>query len=395
LQRLAVDRLLQGMGARSMTAASVADALAACRDSADRSTSPLRLVVADEGLLDDPSLVEWIKRLRTTPGSGPLDLVLMWRKQANLPSDLPPHQMLGRPLTRHGLLRVIQGLRGAPGEHPASLLASNSRLAGARILIVDDYALNLEIVTTFLTDAGCVVATAANGAEAVDHVARNPVDAVLMDCQMPVMDGFDATRAIRQRKECQALPIIAMTANVLEADRDQCFAAGMNDFLGKPVMFEKLLEVLVKHLPAQRAVAAVADVVAVAPVASQAPATAPTVDFTRLQRIDVEAALATTMGKPEFLVRVLRIFVTTQTGFDAKFVAAQADPSDPEAAGRAAHTLKGAAASICAEPLRQAALALEQAAKQGLPQAEVKQRLDAVQVELEPVLEGIRQALSI
>jgi CheY-like chemotaxis protein/HPt (histidine-containing phosphotransfer) domain-containing protein len=392
LQRQAVGRLLTGLGARVFSAATVAEAQAVCADTANFSAEPLRLVVADEGLMTDSSLIAQLQSLPATPG-----LILMWRTHVEAPAGLPLSQMVGRPVTRHALLRAINDLRGMSLNAAESLggVRHDPRLLGARILVVDDYPLNLEIVTTFLTEAGCVVSTAANGQQALERIGRETVEVVLMDCQMPVMDGFEATRQLRLMPECNALPIIAMTANVMEGDREKCFAAGMNDFVGKPVMIENLLEALVRHLP-ERVPSSTSTVVSAVVTAQEAPAaTVASVDLSRLHGINLEVALASTMGNPQFLERVLRIFHTTQHVFDQKFVAAQADATDPEAAGRAAHTLKGAAASIGAESLRQAALALEQAAKQGLPANEIDSRRADVRHELTPVLQGIRDALSL
>jgi signal transduction histidine kinase/CheY-like chemotaxis protein len=117
----------------------------------------------------------------------------------------------------------------------------NDGARGARILVVEDTTVNLEIAQALLEQAGFLVLTAVNGAEAIDVLEREPVDLVLMDVQMPVMDGYEATRRIRKESKYQHLPILAMTANAMVGDREQCIEAGMNDHLAKPIDLENML----------------------------------------------------------------------------------------------------------------------------------------------------------
>jgi CheY-like chemotaxis protein len=108
---------------------------------------------------------------------------------------------------------------------------------GARILVVEDNAVNQKLAVRLLEKMGHTVSLAHDGREAVDLVGEHEYDAILMDCQMPVMDGFEATRCIREMEESSEIhvPIIALTANALAGDRELCRAAGMDDFLSKPV----------------------------------------------------------------------------------------------------------------------------------------------------------------
>ena len=164
------------------------------------------------------------------------------------------------------------GVRSAPGQgstfwltarlgrstvpvaaDPPQGTSSRDRLralhGGARILVVEDNRLNQTVLCELLRMGGLEPTLAADGQQAVDQVARMPFDLVLMDMQMPVLDGLAATRAIRQRMPASPLlPIVAMTANVFESDRQACLDAGMNDFLAKPVEPEALFGVLLRWL---------------------------------------------------------------------------------------------------------------------------------------------------
>ena len=120
-------------------------------------------------------------------------------------------------------------------------------LSGLHVLVVEDNRTNQMLASAMLKKLGASVSLAANGLEAITVLQHTEVDAVLMDCQMPVMDGLEATRKIREQQRLRSLPVIAMTANALQEDRQACLQAGMNDYLAKPVSMEDLARCLCAH----------------------------------------------------------------------------------------------------------------------------------------------------
>ncbi|MCB9915291.1 MAG: PAS domain-containing protein [Planctomycetes bacterium] len=155
----------------------------------------------------------------------------------------------------HGAaFRVTLPLRRAAGSVEPSrgtpLRAGQS--FDARVLLVEDNPVNQRVATAALIKLGCTVEVVANGREALDYLEREPFDLVLMDCQMPVMNGYDATREARARRLCDATPIVAMTANTMDGDYERCIAAGMNGYLAKPFKRAELAEVLAEHCCARK-----------------------------------------------------------------------------------------------------------------------------------------------
>ncbi|HSW06752.1 response regulator [Aquabacterium sp.] len=128
-------------------------------------------------------------------------------------------------------------------------LGHQASLSGARVLLVEDNAINRELALDVLKRSGIETSIACNGQEALDMLETQSFDAVLMDCQMPVLDGYEATRALRLRPQLQDLPVIAMTANAMVGDREQALAAGMNDHIAKPIRFAEMLATLARWVP--------------------------------------------------------------------------------------------------------------------------------------------------
>lgn len=162
-------------------------------------------------------------------------------------ADAPFAGFLTKPVTPRQLVAcILQAHHGDNGETPVPGYKLGQRLLGLRLLVVEDNALNRQVARELLAGEGAEVSLAEGGLEGVQlaQTIQPPFDAILMDIQMPDIDGMEATRRIRQHPTQQNLPIIAMTANASNTDRDQCLAAGMNDHVGKPIDIEKLVAVI-------------------------------------------------------------------------------------------------------------------------------------------------------
>jgi len=160
---------------------------------------------------------------------------------------------LTKPVTPSTLFDASLQAIGRPRQHALraelrdeALQGNRAALAGARVLLVEDNPINQELARDLLGRAQIVVQVADNGREAIEMLSREHFDAVLMDCQMPVMDGYAATRELRQHAQWRDLPVIAMTANAMVGDREKVLAAGMNDHIAKPINLAEMFATLVR-----------------------------------------------------------------------------------------------------------------------------------------------------
>jgi PAS domain S-box-containing protein len=252
------------------------------------------------------------------------------------------------------------------------------RASRGRVLVVEDNAANQRVAVWMLEELGFRADAVANGLEALDVLGRVPYDAMLLDCHMPEMDGFATAAEIRRRESggAAALPIIAMTADAMQSDRDRCLTAGMSDFLVKPVRLEDLGLMLDRWVP---------------PAAETSPANAGA-DGNRQSgpAFDREQALARLHGQTSMLREVAIIFLRTAR----EHLAAVHDAlrrEDSEALWKGAHALKGASAYLSTPRVYEAALRLEtvgRAADLDAAPAAIGELEQAV-AEVEPLLHGL------
>ncbi|MGU3576240.1 response regulator [Brucellaceae bacterium C25G] len=252
---------------------------------------------------------------------------------------------LTKPIEETVLLDTICNLfsedkSDSSNQSPASPIVSK-KSQGKRILLVEDNAINQEIAAELLKDAGLQVDTADNGQIAVDMVKAQPdhYQAILMDVQMPVMDGIEATKTIRQTISSERLPIIALTAHAYEEERNKCFNAGMNDHVSKPIDPQLLVQTLDKWLESD-----IAQTIATTPVGPPEPKTEETLPD-ELSPFDIKTALVRVNGKRSLLRKLIINFADSFEHIVPDLRDKQ-QANNMDGARRQAHTLKGVAASL-------------------------------------------------
>jgi CheY-like chemotaxis protein/HPt (histidine-containing phosphotransfer) domain-containing protein len=246
------------------------------------------------------------------------------------------------------------GGREATDEGPRQGAVASGDLAGAaqgrRILVAEDNFTNREVILAQLKKLGYEAEAVPNGAEAVEAVKGGGYDLVLMDCAMPVMDGYEATHHIRQSSHAQ-IPIVALTASAMASDRERCLSEGMNDYLAKPVDLSRLVEVLSKWM----AVSSTVETLRTSTGTAAGPVT--TV-------FDADSLLHRLMGDRELAGTILKGFIQNSPS-QLKELRARIDEGDASGLQLQAHALKGAAATVAAECLRAIAQEVETAAGAG------------------------------
>ncbi len=332
------------------------------------------LVLADE-LMPQRGGLELLSVMRADARLARIPFVLMslfsidesHDENAPKPDAIAMKPMRGMPLAT--LLRnVIAGVAPRAADSGALALHARARTTfpGKKILLVEDNPVNQRVAKRILAKLGVEVTIASNGAEALERVGAANFDAALMDCQMPVMDGFTASRRIREaearRGDRRRLPIIALTANVMSEDRENCIAAGMDAHLGKPIDPEVLAGYLERYLSP----------------APEGPA------------VDLPALHALTEGDVDFERELIATFISSGDQNLADILAAL-NAGDYETIGRRAHALKSASANIHALHLSKAAANLESAVREKSV-AEIEPLVRQLTDNLQLVNEQLRKA---
>ncbi|MCP4700085.1 MAG: response regulator [Gammaproteobacteria bacterium] len=248
-----------------------------------------------------------------------------------------------------------------------------SSIRGARILLTEDNEINRQIAYELLIKLHLQVDIANDGQQALEMTGRNLYDCILMDIQMPVMDGYEATRRLRTDTRYREIPIIAMTANVMPGDREKCIAAGMNDYISKPVALDRLTNTLLQWLPSGKC---------------SRPEREEHTAFPELPGLALEEALGRLGNNRKLLLELLVKFHHNQSGAAVAIRAALAH-GDVLQAERLAHTLKGLAGSIGARELQQAAQVLGTSLKENSEAEALEVQLRVTEQLLDAVLRSL------
>lgn len=335
--------------------------------------------------------VETAKRLAALPSCPPIILVTAYSQEdANhAAQNIPLKGILTKPISPSTLIDAIVEAFGYEVEHEKRHNKGNDvshndveKLAGANVLLVEDNEVNQELAIDLLNNNGIKVTVAHNGLVALELLAESDFDGVLMDCQMPVMDGYQATQKIRENDDFAALPVIAMTANTMAGDAQKAIAAGMNDHIGKPINVAQMFRVMAKWIVPSEPAKAFAPVKQ-APSDIQMELIMEQLD--KLKTLNVRRGLQVTQNNPQLYKRLLLRFKQSQQSFASDFSKAMAS-GDRVAQVRAAHTLKGLAGSIGAERLAQEAKILNSASESDKAADIVAEAFNRVVDSLAPVL---------
>lgn len=310
--------------------------------------------------------------------------------------------ILNKPVTASSLLDSIMSAYGHQQDirrqHDRYDVDSSllEKLAGSHILLTEDNDINQELACEILTSNGLTVEVANNGQEAVDMVQQQHYDGILMDCQMPVLDGYQATKIIRQLPNMDKLPILAMTANAMAGDREKVLAAGMNDHISKPINVPNMFATMARWITPSRKPQDAAHLTS--QPADKKPESSLESDLSdmTLAGIDIDKGLATIQGNQQLYKRVLLKFYEGNQSFVSQLQQALGSPDWDQAQSSIklmAHTMKGVAGNIGAVALQQSAAELEQSLNQPQTKEQVLALTQSLTEQLTLVLRGLTQLL--
>ena len=398
--RQILSEMLSSMTFRVDEVASGQEALVAIAD-AD-ATDPYALVFLDWQMPPGIDGIETARRMNALDLTSPPHAIMVtaygreeaFREASRVGIEVTLIKPVNPSLLFDAAIRTLGGQSEAAGgsaEGPVVGAVDLSAIRSARILLAEDNALNQQVAMELLQEAGFQVDLAEDGKQALEKAQSAPYDLVLMDMQMPVMDGEEATRQIRALDGMGDLPIVAMTANAMAGDRERCLQAGMNDHVAKPIDPEVLFQTLlqwIKPRPQEREKRPAEELLVAAK-------TAPAADdpLASIAGLNVAPALKRMLNKRDLYERLLRQFADEQDGaVDA--VRAELAAGERTVAERSAHSLKGMAGSLGAEELQERAGRLEQAIKQGASDEEIASLAEETDSELRPLVAALRKALA-
>jgi len=382
-------------------------ALAELQD-AERRLEPYGFVLMD-WLMPGMDGLEAVRAIQVaTLQTPPVVLMVTAHKRQELirgAAALGIKHVLAKPVSNSMLVDVMMQMMGKStttampprASVHSSLEASIAGIAGARILVVEDNEINQQVASELLQSVGLDVDVADNGRIAVQQVQARwsqgrPYDLVLMDMQMPVMDGVTATRLLRETRSTADLPIVAMTANAMKVDKERCLDAGMNDFVTKPIQPEELWKALLKWVKPRSGLGGLRVVRSSAGEIDESEAQIVLSSLRKLSALDVNEGLARTGNKPVFYLSMLRKFVQSQQGVGG-LISDHLAASQVADAERLAHTLKGVSGNLGAVRLQESAAMLEVAILEAKPPQQTLALLQRCTGELDILITALAHAM--
>lgn len=418
--RMVMTGLLEELGiiVESVSSGQAALARMAARDAEGQ---PFRFAFIDWRMpgMDGVETAERLAALKLSKHPQVVLITGFGRDELAVAARRAPHDaVLVKPVYQAGLVAVFNGLMGgvsASAVENAEAVAQvasvtlpaafRAKLEGTRVLVVEDNALNQEVALELLREVGVDVTIAEHGKRAIELLEKERFDVVLMDMHMPVMDGLEATRALRANPKFASLPIIAVTGNAMASDRERCFESGMNDHLSKPMnprdLWERVARWRTAVIADQRSSSTgehstTAEAVA-KPSGEGSDSARDVFDrvLSRLININVDVGLQRAAGLTRLYESILEKFLEGYRDFLARFAAAR-EVDDLREMRAMVHTLKGNAGTMGAERLASAVSELDRLLMDdGAPVVLVDGAVAAMATELSAVLRGLEGALAI
>ena len=380
--RLALAEYLKSWGCRPTVASGYEDSLAILEDSL-REDDPFQLIVTDIQMpgRDGFALAEKVRSIEAFQSIKIVVLSSVGRiGDARLCRQIGVEGYLTKPIRKSDLYKTVISVlgltgttpTGSPGKLVTRHSISEEEKRGIQILLVEDYPTNQQVALRHLTGAGFQVDLAENGAQAVEAYRRKNYDIILMDIQMPVMGGIEATGRIRELEKRvrdvgnglqlhkRGLPIVAMTANVVKGDRERYLAAGMDDYIAKPLRRRELLALVEKWILVNRSPTEVEEPVSPESVQVE---TEPAANLADLDApLDIERAVDEFEGDRAFMLDVLAGFMDNVRD-QIEIIRNSIKEGQADQVAREAHSIKGGASNITAMDLARAAAELEHLGK--------------------------------
>jgi len=397
LERLALSQQLRNLGFRSATSSSGKEALRLIAE-ADRTGDPFRIVIVDLKMpgIDGIDTILMIKSLKLNSMPQIILATAYGNELKNTDTEnVDIARILLKPVSQSTLydtlIDIFHKITDEETRRHARPEQELAKRSGARILLAEDNEINQDIMCQLLEEYGMTVEIAGNGREAVDMAAGKSHDIILMDLQMPVMDGLEAAKAIRRMPGLKNTPVIAMTAHAFEEDRQKCIKSGMNDHLSKPVAPETLFEILIKWIP-------VKDTPKNHDLQEEKTSSKKTSHEDILKQAETIDGLDTVFGiqmlsgNSSLYVNLLRKFAENHKN-DARVIIKSAEKGDQDTVFHTAHALKGVSGTLGAVKIQKISSEIENISKSNPASEDLLPRAEVLRTELSALTDSLKRIL--